>query len=244
MNNIDYNWDDSTTEDFQNITDIDMSEVEEIVEDGDLKTRHDLQFARRLFHMGNGTIFATAYLTTLAYQQMVHILGTAASVLYLMEQVRTKYPETAKRLLPVTRFLMRAEEQLKESAMMPYAMGMLLTIITFPKFIALIGVYTLAIADPMSAIIGIKYGKNRIVPHKTLEGSAAFFICTLLISLAMLSISDGGLTGFVFLAAFIISLIVSAFEMIPLKIDDNLTIPLFTSVIAWIVCTILGIQVV
>jgi dolichol kinase len=248
LNNIDYNWDSTTEED--------LSHVSEMMETKDLKTeqisatseelsqtRHDLQLARRFFHMGNGFIIASAYLTTLAHQEMIHVLGIMASALYIAEQVRTKYPEISQKFNPITKFIMRAEEQLKESAMMPYAMGILFSIIAFPKFMALIGIYTLALADPMSAIIGIKYGKNRIVPHKSLEGSAAFFSLTFLVCIAMLSISSGGFSLIVFLASVIISTIVSAFEMIPLRIDDNLTIPLFTAVTSWIVCGMLGIPV-
>ena len=41
----------------------------------------------------------------------------------------------------------RAEEQFRESAMTPYVIAILLTILTFPKTIALIAICTLAIAD-------------------------------------------------------------------------------------------------
>lgn len=55
----------------------------------------------------------------------------------------------------INSLLFRAEEQFKESAMTPYAIAILLTLLTFPKTLALIGIYTLAIADPLSAVVGI-----------------------------------------------------------------------------------------
>ena len=193
--------------------------------------------------MGNGVAIATLYWISFSHAQMLHFLGTAACLLYVFEQVRINYPEKAQKLLPFTKFVMRAEEQLKESAMVPYCFAVLLTIITFPKAIALVAVYTLAIADPLSAIIGIKYGKRRLVSHKTLEGSAAFFISTFVVSMTVLSIFYGSASGLVMLVSLLIAFLGSAFEMIPLKLDDNLTIPLFTSFVLWILCETMGLGV-
>ena len=137
----------------------------------------------------------------------------------------------------------RAEEQLKESAMVPYAFAVLLTIITFPKPIALVAIYTLAIADPLSAIFGIKYGKRRIVPHKSLEGSAAFFISTFLITLGVLAVYTGGVSLGIFMVTLAVAFVTSGFEMLPLKLDDNLTIPLFTAFALWILCETFGIYI-
>jgi dolichol kinase len=222
MQIIDYNWDES-----DQTSDIDNN-------DEKLPSRSNLQLARRLFHMGNGFAVATLYWLSFSHQQMIHFLGTISCVLYVVEQIRINYPELSNRFIPLTRFIMRAEEQLKESAMVPYAFAVLLTIITFPKPIALIAIYTLAISDPLSAIVGIKYGKRRIVPHKSLEGSLAFFISTFLISLSILSLAVGGMTFIVFFVSLVLAFSTSIFEMLPLKIDDNLTIPLVTAFTLWI----------
>jgi dolichol kinase len=118
--------------------------------------------------------------------------------------------------------------------MIPYAMAVLLSILTFPKPYALIAIYTLAIADPLSAIIGIRFGKHRIVSHKSLEGSAAFFTATFFISFFILY---SGETDFFWVTtgtSLVIALFSSIFEMLPVKLDDNLTIPLAVGFVAWI----------
>lgn len=225
MSKIDYSWDSEDT---------DSDEI--------LSTRNDIQLTRRFFHMVCGFGIATLYWLSFSHTQMIHLLGTLACVLYVVEQIRINYPETASKFLPLSKFVMRAEEQLKESAMVPYAFAVLLCILTFPKVIALIAVYTLAISDPLSAIFGIKYGKTRIVPHKSLEGSAAFFMSMLIISFVVLGyFLQIGVT-FTFFISLFISLATSAFEMIPFKIDDNITIPLFVSFILWITLAIFGIM--
>lgn len=244
METINYDWDETNVNTDENI-DVKESKLNNSTPrpklQEELKTRKDLQIARRLFHMGNGVAVATLYWLSFSHQQMIHALGTIACLLYVFEQIRIGYPEKAQKFLPMTKFIIRAEEQLKESAMVPYAFAVLLTIITFPKPIALVAIYTLAIADPLSAIIGIKYGNKRIVPHKSLEGSAAFFVSTFLITLGVLSVYTGGVSFGIFMVTFVVALVSSTFEMLPLKLDDNLTIPLFTAFVLWILCETFGI---
>jgi dolichol kinase len=240
MDNINYNWDESTDSKPAIEEKIDV----EITDDTPkLSTRNNLQIMRRLFHMFNGLAVATLYLVSFNHSQMVHLLGTFACALYVVEQIRVNYPETAGKLLPFTRFIIRAEEQLKESAMVPYAMAVLLTIVAFPKHIALVGIYSLAIADPLSAIIGIRFGKHKITPTRSVEGSIAFFVSITAVALFVLSGFNGKFDLLVLFISVLLGGLCTAFDMIPLKLDDNLTIPLFTSAMLWLICSIFGVYI-
>jgi dolichol kinase len=44
-------------------------------------------------------------------------------------------------------------------------------------------------------------------------------------------------------AAVLIGMAAAVFELLPLRLDDNLTIPLFVGFAGWIVCGLLGITV-
>ena len=79
--------------------------------------------------------------------------------------------------------------------MIPYVMALLLTIITFPKAVALTAIYTLAIADPLSAIFGILYGTKKIAKGKSLQGSLAFLVATTLCTAIVLLASIHGHHG-------------------------------------------------
>lgn len=204
-------------------------------------TRHDLQFPRRFFHMTMGTGAGIIYYSFLSHQLAVSILGTAACIVYIVEQIRINYPEYAATFKIVNKYLLRAEEQLKESAGMPFVMGLLLTLLSFPKVVALCAIFTLAIADPMSAIIGIRFGKNKIFKRKSLEGSAAFFIstfCIIMIVFNTLYLHDFFMVA---VLGLIVSIVMTGLELIPLRIDDNLTIPIATGLITWLFATTLGI---
>jgi dolichol kinase len=170
------------------------------------------------------------------------VFGTIACIVYIADRVRIHYPEVAARVPWLNRLFFRAEEEFKESAMIPYAIAILLTILTFPKPVALIAIYTLAIADPLAAVVGITWGRREIVPDRSIEGMLAFFTATLVVSLAVLGVATSAPYPALGGAAFLIALAASIFELFPVRIDDNLTIPLFVGFTGWIVCAVLGVS--
>jgi dolichol kinase len=204
-------------------------------------TRNNLQLPRRLFHLTNGCIIATLYLFYIEHSFAVHTIGIGVCLFYIFEQLRVKYPEYAESFSKVSSYFYRAEEQLKESAMIPYSMGLLLTILSFPKIIAVIAIYTLACSDPLSAIIGIKFGKHPIAENKTMEGSLTFFFSTLLCIFLPFMFTTSLPLGKNLMFSSLLATLITAFELVPSRIDDNLTIPLATAVLGWIVASLWNI---
>ncbi len=205
-------------------------------------TRHDLQFGRRLFHLVNGVLTATAYSLLFTHEQVVHIFGTIACLVYVGDRVRIAYPDAVERWAPwVNRLFLRAEERVRESAMIPYAIAVLLTILTVPKRAALVGIYTLGVADPLAAIVGIRYGRRRIAHNRTVEGSLVFFAVTFAIGGVVLGWGTDVSALTILGASGIIALGTAVCEALPLRIDDNLTIPLFGGFSTWIVATVFGL---
>ena len=207
-------------------------------------TRYDFQWGRRLFHAGCGISIATSYLLFFQRHQFVTVIGAAASLLYLLEQIRINYPKYSDKISFFNRYLLRAEESLRESSAFPYVMAVLLTIITFPRPIAIAAIYSLAIADPLAAITGIRFGRHKVFgSRKSWEGSLAFFLGTLIcvgLTLLFFIPADVGeiLTAAVWTAAW-----AAVFELLPIKIDDNLTLPIFIAVELWIICAVFGFKV-
>jgi dolichol kinase len=204
-------------------------------------TRHDLQLGRRLFHLVNGVSTATAYALFFTHETVVRIFGTIACIVYIVDRIRIAYPETvARRAAWVNRIFLRAEEQVREAAMTPFAIAVLLTILTVPKLAALIAIYTLAIADPLAAIVGIRLGRHRITHNRSVEGSLAFFAATVAIAAAVLrwgtAASPLGTAG----VSAAIGLTAVGCELVPLRVDDNLTIPIVVGLSTWGLCTVLG----
>lgn len=206
-------------------------------------TRRDLQLGRRLLHLANGVAVATAYALLFTQAQVVRLFGITACLVYILDRVRIHYPELLRRVPWVNERFFRAEEQLRESAMTPYAIAILLTILTFPKPVALIAIYSLAIADPLSAMVGIRWGRRRIVPGKTIEGSLAFLVATSVVAYAVLTWATPAALGARIEVSLVIAFFAAACESLPLRIDDNLTIPLAVGFLGWLVCGVAGVPV-
>jgi len=206
-------------------------------------TRKDLQWPRRMFHLSMGLIAAFIYQNFLTHKQAVYILGGTTCILYILEQVRLNYPDFAAKFTVINRYMLRAEEELKESSAIPYIMGLLLTILSFPKPLALASILILALADPFSAIVGIQYGKRKITANKTLEGSLTFFVFSFFATYVAFSPMTEISLVKLFSLCLVHAICMALFEIIPLRLDDNLTIPITSASWLWILTALFGIDV-
>ncbi|MEE8341082.1 MAG: diacylglycerol/polyprenol kinase family protein [Candidatus Neomarinimicrobiota bacterium] len=97
--------------------------------------------------------------------------------------------------------------------------GSFISIAIFPREIAVLALLFTAIGDSVAGLYGRKFGRIKIW-NKTLEGSLSGFAACILITLFFPQI----LISIKFSGAFSAMLI----ELLPIKIDDNLRIPLFS----------------
>jgi dolichol kinase len=107
------------------------------------------------------------------------------------------------------------------------------TIIVFPKIVAIVALTILIISDISSALIGRKFGKTPFF-KKSVEGSTAFFVSAILVVLIYAFIYNA---GSIFIYAGIAASLVSAFcEGISkdVKIDDNILAPISFAIVFWL----------
>ncbi len=109
----------------------------------------------------------------------------------------------------------------------------LLCVLLFPKVISISAFTILIISDTTSALIGRRYGKHRFLA-KSFEGSLAFFISAVLVILVAPKIENIPMEYFIGIIASIIGTIV---EALPVKIDDNISIPLSVGFSLWLLYT-------
>ena len=101
-------------------------------------------------------------------------------------------------------------------------LGFILISIIFPKDFAIAGMLITSISDSLAAIIGMKYGKIKIIHNKTLEGFFSFIIsCYIILFITINSIS--------FTVLYLISLISGIVELATPTKYDNITIPIGVS---------------
>jgi len=105
-----------------------------------------------------------------------------------------------------------------------------LTIAIFPKEIAIISLVYMSLGDTIAGLVGRKFGKTKFY-NKSIEGSLAGLIVCLLsgylvnLTLPLVVVFSGA-----FAAMFI--------ELLPMPIDDNLSVPLFAGTIMVITSTV------
>ena len=196
------------------------------------RTRNNYQLGRRSLHMLTGSLYVSAYLSGVELTLMLKIVATVTALWYLIDRTRIKYPFLVGYFGPLGRIFLRDEEHVTESAAVPYQISALLTLILFPQVIACGAILTLALADPLSAFVGIRYGSHRY-PHsrKSIEGSLAFCMTSFAI-FASLFIHGGLLgahNGTILLCALVIAVGATLIELAPLPVDDNFSIPLLTA---------------
>ena len=108
--------------------------------------------------------------------------------------------------------------------------GSILTIAIFPKEIAVISLIYMCIGDTVAGLVGRKFGKMKFY-DKTIEGSlAGLIVCLLSGFLVQLSLPLVVVFSGAFAAMFI--------ELLPISIDDNLSVPLFAGTIMVIASTV------
>ena len=104
-------------------------------------------------------------------------------------------------------------------------MAALLLVLLFPKIIAVTAFSMVAVSDTLAAIIGKTVGKHRF-GQKSMEGSAAFFLSSMLIIACV-----PGLNPMAGIIMAVTATITEAFvvHIGEFRIDDNLAIPLVSA---------------
>jgi dolichol kinase len=102
-------------------------------------------------------------------------------------------------------------------------------VLLFPKVIALNAFTILIISDTTSALIGRRFGRHRFLA-KSLEGSLAFFVSAVIVILIAPKVSRLPAEYGIGIFAAAIGAVV---EALPIKIDDNLSIPIAVGFSLW-----------
>ncbi len=108
-----------------------------------------------------------------------------------------------------------------------------LSILIFPKLIAVTCLSILVVSDISSAIIGRKFGKTKFL-NKSFEGTLAFIISALIMVVIIGILFSASYSFFI---SGIIASIIGAFVEVysgTCKIDDNLSIPFSVGITLWL----------
>lgn len=190
-----------------------------------LRHRSDLHLARKFFHMSGAILLLVPYLFLgFSKESMAAILGTALAGAMTLEYSRSRFEWVNGITVRVLGPIMRDSEVNEISGIPFYMASCLFSFLIFPHHVAVLSILYLAFGDPSSSFFGVLYGKNKIFPNKSLQGTlGGFTVCALVTfayvrwqniepEMAILLSMLGGFAG-------------SLAELLPLNVDDNFAIP-------------------
>lgn len=190
--------------------------------------RTDLHILRKIWHMGMGSIAITFYLMSGQNQKEWGWIALAIAVAgFSVDFLRLRFDQINQIVMKVLGPFMRESERKDYSGLPFYAMGCGLSLLLFSSHVALISIMFLVFSDPISSYFGVKYGKTKILPNKSLQGSTAGFAVCYLITLAY-GISMGEVSMNLLFFALLAGVVGAVSELLSIFVDDNLTIPVIS----------------
>jgi len=142
----------------------------------------------------------------------------------IWEIVRFTSPSVDRRTVSHLGAILKRKEGSRLTGTTYLLLSSLAVFLFFEKYVAVTSLFFLSIGDLMATIIGGRFGRLRIF-NKSLEGSLACLVSCLLIGIVMTWVSP----VMVLPVAIVGAVSATIVEFLPIPIDDNLTIPLFSA---------------
>jgi dolichol kinase len=194
-----------------------------------LHKRSDLHLLRKLWHITTGSLGLFFFTRSPQDQQFwaFLVLGIALSG-FITDITRARSPKLNLIIIKCMGPLMRRSEREGLTGLPFYALGVSLSLFFYSRDIAILSVMFLVFSDPLSSFFGVLYGKDKILPNKSLQGAVAGFFTCYLISL-FYAMNHATLGNHILIFAVISGMIGALSELVSaFNIDDNLTIPVLS----------------
>jgi dolichol kinase len=135
---------------------------------------------------------------------------------------------------------MRENEKCGWAGTTSLLLGVFTLIFFFPRDVVVVALLFLAIADPVASYVGIRFGKDKLIGNKSLQGTlAAFVTCTLLAG-GYFFIKNMMLERLL-IVSLLSGLIGAVSELVPIgRLDDNFTFPLLSASLLWLLISLFG----
>jgi len=181
----------------------------------------DTELPRRLFHSLGGLTIASIGLV-LPDRVFLPLLLLATAGFVGLDAARFVSRRVNRWFLRVFRVMMRDRETVRITGASYVALGAALAFLIFDNVVAAMGVCFLAVGDPVSGMIGGKWG-GLLTRKKSLASSAGCLAMCLVVAVVFYY-GFGVPLGAAGIGAFFAAVV----ESLPLPVDDNLTIPVIS----------------
>lgn len=199
-----------------------------------LHRRSDLHLARKLFHICTGLLILYPFwMLGQPTEFMAALLGVMLSFVMSIEYSRRNFAAFNIGVVKVLGPIMRQSEVKQVSGVPFYVGSCLVAVLIFPKDIAILSILHLIFGDPFSSFFGVLFGKDKLFPNKSLQGTLGGFAVCMTVTWLYLAMNNIG-EGRQILLAMIGGVSGAIAELLPLNVDDNFTIPLISGAIMFL----------
>ena len=178
---------------------------------------------RRLWHLIGGSFFPILALFV-SKEVLLITLGAMAGIFVAWEIVRFASPRVNRWMVPHLGVILKGEERSRPTGTTYLLLASLAVFLLFDKYVAIASLLFLSIGDLMATVIGEKFGK-RILFNKSSEGSLACLASCLLIGIVMSRLTPAMALPVAIVGAVSATIV----ELVPIPIDDNLTVPVVSA---------------
>ncbi|PIP13571.1 MAG: hypothetical protein COT45_05280 [bacterium (Candidatus Stahlbacteria) CG08_land_8_20_14_0_20_40_26] len=182
---------------------------------------------RKILHLT--TILAPIYYISGSKASLIRVLFPLTGILILAEVARLYIKPVRRIFLRILGPMLWKDEEKGLTAATRWFIAASIVCGYFPKDIAILTLFFVAISDTAAYTIGSWFGKREIVKGKTVWGTLTFFVTAIVIAVF------SSLPKIISIPGAIIATVV---ELIP-KYDDNLSIPIIGGIILWIMTYLL-----
>lgn len=178
------------------------------------------ELLRKSIHL-SGLILPVIYLF-LDKPTMLVLMGILTGFALAVELMKWLFPPFGEFFFQIFASLLRTHERKGAiTGATYYLISAFLCIFLFAKTLAIVCIFFMILGDMAAALVGKKWGRTKLLGSKSLEGSAACFIVCVAIALVQLN------PIIAIIGAFVATIV----ELIPVPIDDNLTVPLVSGAV-------------
>lgn len=190
------------------------------------------EVVRKLFHL-SGLVTVVIYVFCLRYfSERVAILVLTALLLLLIEIDHIRIEHRPK-LLAIFDVFFRRHEKNNISGAVFFVISCVICFAAFDYWIAVLAMFMTVFGDIFSALVGKSFGKTPLYRGKTFAGTCAGFSANLIVGFLVLPDFPLVFVPMAVTASFV--------ELITIKLDDNLTVPLFAGFIGQMIVYFTGI---
>jgi len=194
-----------------------------------LHKRSDLHILRKIWHISTGSLGLFLFYQSNLSQTFWAFAILGVSIFgFSIDYIRGRVPAVNNIVVKMMGPVMRRSEKNGFSGLPFYALGVSMALFFYSRDIAILSTMFLVFSDPLSSFFGVLYGKDRILPNKSLQGAVAgFFTCYVITLFYVINSSTLGTHLLIF--SIISGLIGALSELVSaFNIDDNLTIPVIS----------------